>query len=179
MKNIYDVYSFIPIVSPVSSSSPTSTQRIENGGSKCAKPNNGDFEQLVTNYETNRDIEINKTNITYNYHISHEIPSKISLFLPQKNLFLEYPIASTPHDDYRENHHNIVYVFVNLVNLVEHYHPKLISVTKNKDILKKYFFKKLISSFFCKNVYLTSGVENNANHSGLIIERNPLIKAAV
>lgn len=39
----------LPIVSPVSSSSPTSTQRIENGGSKWAKPSNGGFEQLVTN----------------------------------------------------------------------------------------------------------------------------------
>jgi len=39
----------LPIVSPVSSSSPTSTQRIENGGSKWAKPSRGGLEQLVTN----------------------------------------------------------------------------------------------------------------------------------
>lgn len=39
----------LPIVSPVSSSSPTSTQRIENGGSKCANPSSGGLEQLVTN----------------------------------------------------------------------------------------------------------------------------------
>lgn len=44
----------LPMVSPVSSSSPTSTQRIENGGSKWAKPNRGGFEQLVTNWKNKR-----------------------------------------------------------------------------------------------------------------------------
>lgn len=39
----------LPIVSPVSSSSPTSTHLIEKGGSKCENPNNGGLEQLVTN----------------------------------------------------------------------------------------------------------------------------------
>lgn len=38
-----------PNVSPVSSSSLTSTQRMENGGSKFTNPNNGGLEQLVTN----------------------------------------------------------------------------------------------------------------------------------
>lgn len=37
------------MVSPVSSSSPTSTHLIENGGSKWANPRRGGFEQLVTN----------------------------------------------------------------------------------------------------------------------------------
>ena len=74
----------------------------------------------------------------------HSIPSKISLFPLQKNLFLRYPITSIPRDDYRESHHNIAYVFANLANLMEHYHPKLISVTKNKDIVTKHFFKKIV-----------------------------------
>jgi hypothetical protein len=42
-----------PIVSPVSSSSPNSTQRTQNGGSKWAKPSSGGLEQLVTNYRAN------------------------------------------------------------------------------------------------------------------------------
>lgn len=59
-------------MSPVSSSSPTSTpnekkkdlrkqskerldllHRIENGGSSCEKPKSGGFEQLVTNFRNN------------------------------------------------------------------------------------------------------------------------------
>jgi hypothetical protein len=48
-----------PMVSPVSSSSPTSTQRIENGGSKCAKPSRGGLEQLVTNYSNPEIIAVN------------------------------------------------------------------------------------------------------------------------
>lgn len=35
---------------PVSSSSRTSMQRIEKGGSRCAKPRSGGFEQEVTNF---------------------------------------------------------------------------------------------------------------------------------
>lgn len=37
--------------SPVSSSSPTSTQRIENGGSRFVNPRSGGLEQLVTNWK--------------------------------------------------------------------------------------------------------------------------------
>lgn len=48
-----------PMVSPVSSSSPTSTQRIENGGSKCAKPSRGGLEQLVTNYNNSKIAVVN------------------------------------------------------------------------------------------------------------------------
>jgi hypothetical protein len=48
-----------PMVSPVSSSSPTSTQRIENGGSKCAKPSRGGFEQLVTNCNNSKTPAVN------------------------------------------------------------------------------------------------------------------------
>lgn len=44
---------FLPIVSPVSSSSPTSTHLIEKGGSRWENPNNGGFEQLVTNWNEN------------------------------------------------------------------------------------------------------------------------------
>jgi len=49
----------LPMVSPVSSSSPTSTQRIENGGSKCAKPSRGGLEQLVTNYNNSKTAAVN------------------------------------------------------------------------------------------------------------------------
>jgi hypothetical protein len=48
-----------PMVSPVSSSSPTSTQRIENGGSKCAKPSRGGLEQLVTNCNNSKTAAVN------------------------------------------------------------------------------------------------------------------------
>lgn len=66
---------------------------------------------------------------------------------------------------------------------MEHYHPKLISATANKDVLEKYvlkFKKKCTPKLLVRtDFHLTSGVENNANHSGFIIERNPLINAAV
>ena len=40
-----------PTVSPVSSSSPTLTHRIEKGGSKCWNLSSGDLLQLVTNFK--------------------------------------------------------------------------------------------------------------------------------
>jgi hypothetical protein len=52
-----------PMVSPVSSSSPTSTQRIENGGSKCAKPSRGGLEQLVTNYNHPKTTAVSLTTL--------------------------------------------------------------------------------------------------------------------
>lgn len=121
----------LPIVSPVSSSSPTSTHRMENGGSRWAKPSNGGFEQLVTNCPNEKKFKLIETSLKINPRLS--VPSETVFFRLQWSRVTKYPKAIRQRDVNHGIHHNIAYVFEDPLNREVRCRPRWAVVTGKKN----------------------------------------------